>query len=341
MDAMWNIAKDVGWGFLYQIGGVVSYVQDSAASFVDQNTVGGKSQSQSQRSMEDDGQKMKDGGDEKYNETELDNAQNDEMLDSSENSDEIITDSNENDNDEYDNDDKISSPQNNDNIETSQSSSSVSIQRSQPIHSVLESYSSLSSLEADLASIEKEKYIHDFIDMLKKGLYVFAWCNDCSIIKHSSGNGPDSMNSNNQDEISSKKYQLRVLKMVETSNQSANGEITQSFVLNPVESRLEEEGIDIISFPVLDISRVKASRRGIQFMTEGAKFSTDILPPATTMSLSESTTTVTSIVSSEADAQEEAVIREELVAEVVLSDDQDKDILLFGLNIFLSRICEK
>ncbi len=340
-DAMWNIAKDVGWGFLYQVGGVVSYVQDSAASFVDQNTssIGAsnatdKSQHHGRR---ENGRDIENKKLERYHSIDNGKIIGDENTESvgsdvggvngvngaNNDANEKIA-MNEEQSRNYEEDNlpsslSLSSPKNvEDHSLPRPLSSRQSLEKkSQPIHSVLESYSSLSSLEADLALVEKEKYIHDFIDMLKKGLYVFSWCNNSDVINHSSSDSSDSSDrmGMKRDEKASKKYQLRVLKLIESNKSNT----AQSFVLNPVESRLEEEGIDIISFAVSDISGVRESRRGIQFMTKVSTSPEDNAP--STASKGE--------------------LREAVVAEVVLSDDQDKDILLFGLNIFLSKFCEK
>lgn len=340
MGALWNIAKDVGWGVLYQIGGVLSFVQDSASSFVDKNI------SHNDASDEHWNSKKKEGLEAEQSNHDPSQTPPSSLASST-------------------------SPPSNDNAKmlpslTSSSSTSSSsfttqktkpkMKKSQPIHSVLESYSSLSSLESDLAQAEKESYIHDFVDMLKKGLYVFAWCTDSTVIRHSSSmiNGvtiDDTANPKKKNkEQSRRKYQLRVLKLYETSSMNGYNDrqnnddenvIMQSFLLSPVESRLEEEGIDIISFNVSDISGVRESRRGIQFMTKH-HHSSSTADKVAGVDKEDEEEDNDSIISTSPSSKSSIYERkEDLVAEIVLSDDQDKDILLFGLNIFLAKVNEE
>ena len=344
-DAFWNIAKDIGWGILYQVGGIVSFVQDSAASLVENTTsninviVPPRADNSHDHNSYCAGLDNMDDGDGSHVTVRDNNRASEDN-----NGENVVHDYSNNDIDMRSAEEKLNNFDSDNNFQSSsiQSQSndshrhprsspppSKSIRKSQPIHSVLESYSSLSSLEADTALIEKEKYIQDFTCMLKKGLYVFSWCTNSTVINHSSGASSVNITTSKHGERASKKYQLRVFKLVESINRNTSNvkegsnnirDKIQTFVLNPVESMIEEEGIDIFSFAVSDISGVRESRRGIQFMTSVSKLCQDM----------GNTTTNT------VDGN-----REELVAEIVLSDGQDKDILLFGLTIFLSRCSSK
>ena len=338
-DAMWNIAKDVGWGFLYQIGGVVSFVQDSAASFVDENTPSNKSQRNS---------------DNNYIGTD-----DIDIIDEADDTDDAdgygIKDEN--------SDDAVVHPKRNTNFRQPSFSSSIG---SQPSHSVYESFSSLTSLtssvESDLASSEKEAYVSDFLDMLEKGLYVFSWHNNSSIIYQQYNDYDEDVKDNSNSDMSeSKKFRLQIFTFHRGSEESdENGDINDSsyFVFNSVESKPGDEKLDVISFPVSVTTRVQESgTNSIQFVTS-VKLS-DIAPsPIVSMSqsASEPSLTKTSIIGSstssllstvsegrkdsdDVSATKDSTV-EEIVAEIVLSDDQDRNVLLAGLNIFLSRNVE-
>ncbi len=369
-DALWNIAKDIGWGFLYQIGGVVSFVQDSAASFVEENSPSKKSQSQ----------RKNENYDRSSDDNNLDDADVD--VDNNDIGDEYDSNDNDSKNDNV-NDGAVAVPP-----KSFRQPSFPSSIGSQPSHSVYESFSSLTALSAssiesvsDLAvthtvtSSEREAYVADFLDMLEKGLYVFAWHNGSSIIYQQYNDvDVDNANTTSNETHDSKRFRLQIFTFHrgnsrsegeggdnENTNTNKNENGDSYFVFNSVESRPGDENTGAISFPVSATTRVQESgTNGIQFVNSIQLNELNSPPTCTTMSMSQSASepslTKTSIIGSSTSSLVSAVSEgdikhysddasgasrdsmvEEIVAEIVLSDIQDRNILLAGLNIFLSK----
>ena len=394
--AMWNIAKDIGWGFLYQIGGVVSFVQDSAASFVDdRNNNIDDSNGHNDNDIDNNEDSSDDLNDDNTDHntdhnTDDNDSFNDNDEERSEEDDDIIEHMDDDDNDNHNHNETSNNPQ----LPVSSSVTSGGVgtpSKLQPAHSVLDSFSSLASLESldlvDTVSIEeKEAYVADFTLMLEKGLYVFAWYNiDVSILENIKTNSTLSDDINNN---TSKRFKLRVLTLYQgveeqmqenekdRNHDHYNDRMNSYFALSSVESSSEEGQTDIISFPASSITGVRESgTHGIQFLTTSTRepehddefectttptlsISQSTSEPSLTKSalLKSSTSSLLSTVSEgggmceSEDSNGNDMTKDEddddgddcneennvVVAEIVLSDDQDRNILLIGLRIFLS-----
>ena len=313
-----NIAKDIGWGVLYQIGGIVSYVQDTAASLVEDNNNNNNHYQQQPLKKKS------------WNEFNYDENNNNNIYDSNKSL-------------------------------YHQASISSKINQTKPVHSIVESFSSLpSTMDSSLSStsmskhsssstssssyqpqfdsiIEQESYIYDFINMLQKGLYVFAWYSDAKVITLSDRNGnpitkrktegnnnfklrvfalcyPDRENNNINNSCSSNnKVESYVKNHIPTKDDEES-----YFVLGSVESRPGEEGVDIVSFPLRVVTEVKQSSRGIQFLTSSSLLHQDNANVRRNVSKDKNDTIV-----------------DVILAEIVLSDDKDRNILLSGLKALL------
>ena len=418
-SAIWRIAQDVGWGFMYQIGGVVSYVQDKALSLTDpkqrkNHDVSGQKYQNVNSDDDDDDISYESDDDNDSDILAVNHSEKDDTADCNNS----IESSNDNDIiNESDYDVMVNQQQNTLQSMPTASLSSSSITETEgaeinesiispstptqhntasrtpikintsPIHSIKDSFSSLSSFDKYLmesesngtpttttpttatisrtagsngnsydTSVETLEYISDFIKMLQKGLYVFAWHNNSSIIHHTDRHGVllnkgNSITSPPSSSSLRNKFQLRVFsfhsnKMKNAINDNSSCdekkqiyfqlEEDAQFVLSCVESKSDEDDADIVSFPVSEIFAVQQSTRGIQFLTKSS--STTFLSNTKNSQRSRVRGSSSTKPLSPVDErrQELKIVDGVVVAEIVLSDDNDLNILLFGLKTLLS-----
>jgi hypothetical protein len=214
--------------------------------------------------------------------------------------------------------------------------------------------SSPSNIETEMeTTTESETYVKEFINMLKKDLYVFA-----SVVPSDS----NAILLKQKDSLSTKKLKLYIFTVLyqslvgngqknEYSDEKKENEPTSivdemtieqimtcdtddidashvRFVFTLPESRKKDLNSNHIndkndgndndtqndgfSFPLSAISSIQESTTGIQFLSNASSLSSS--------------------------SSEERCDEEDVIAEIVLSDDEDRNILLFGLNNLLSSV---
>ena len=152
-------------------------------------------------------------------------------------------------------------------------SSSESLLARKPSHSVLESLSSFSSIEdlnqrhADQATKEeREIYMNDFVAMLREGLYVFAAYDGG---RSSNARSRTRAGQSDRNESEKKRFRLRVFFYQDhDSMQQDDNDVSEKdlyFVLHPVEGGNRDD-IEII--PIDEIKDIRRSgTNGIEFIT--------------------------------------------------------------------------
>ncbi len=449
-NSLWNIMQDVGWGVLYQIGGVVSFVQDYTSSTFSTTNSSNVSVNVSATAITNDS----------------DYSDKDGVQNNNHDSTSIKS--------------PISKNTKKPKLQQIPSISASKINhKTRPVHSVMESFSSLSSIDTTCTSTtatttstttsttstkstksslsssstisntttqhsnnsktttisssptrmmnsnnsnkspsstsfsEQQSYIHDFLTMLQKGLYVFAWHGNSHLITLTDRNG-NAIHDDNENTTSIDRFRLRVFTFIQDDGEDGEEEVEEEddnnnndrkqedrssdsnnnndddddddtnmnknngqknenrrisyhdsyyqnghFVLSSVESRPDEEGIDIVSFPIHVVTEIKESSRGIQFLSSKNKImeqeehasvvdcddhrsaatvttSTTRLEKTTTIP-TKSTTSPPKSSSSPSSSRSPPHHKNNdiLLAEIVLSDDKDRNILLFGLRTIL------
>lgn len=302
---MWNIAKDIGWSTLSQIGEIVSFVKGEMKyeDITRIDTMGATPTQKRNAFSKKDTEAMR------------------------------------------------------------KESSSESLLARKPSHSVLESLSSFSSIEdlnqsqhADQATKEeREVYTNDFVAMLREGLYVFA-----------AYDGRRSSNVRSQTrtkQSSEKRFCLRVFFYQDhDSMQQDDNDVSEKdpyFVLHPVEGGNQDD-IEIIPLDEIKDIRRSAGTNGIEFITyssvlSASSHSSDEDDGMIDRSESEASLVRTaSMVSAgftpsipegeeikhvaTADTDDSSE-RSFVMAEIVLSNVQDRETLLQGLKTCFPGFC--
>ena len=206
--------------------------------------------------------------------------------------------------------------------------SSESLLSRKPSHSVLDSLSSFSSVESISDVIEREAYIADFVSMLKEGLYVFASAADSA------------------EEESSKRFRLRVF-FYECDDEDSD----PYFVLHPVENNAENSHDDIEIISIADVGEIRQSgTNGIEFIaaTESSSSLGNVnmahseSEPSLIQTVSMKSVSSTPSIPEEEEVNGKGVVRSERVlAEIILSNVEDRETLFQGLNVCFSEFCQR
>jgi len=291
-DAAYNIMKEIGWGVLTQIGEIVAHVQDSIHK---KNSTATQSSNKATSSPSAD-QHDRDEHDDDDDQDQIlqkspskDSTQLSSFSSSSLNS--LKDHSHRKEEDEQ---------------QEQQTISNASEHQQHQHDKNFNSFSSNSLASMDSTSnLKQQNYIDDFKNMLKQGLFVFAWYNPSFV---NNGNGEQ------YDSTETKHFKLRIFTFQDserTNDDDDDDEIDDdeipSFVLNPVDASKHEhqnrKQSDAILIPITHISHIKGSGgNGIQFLALD-----------------------------DDEYDEDSDVQSSAIAEIELAEGDDRDTLLDGL----------
>ncbi len=201
--------------------------------------------------------------------------------------------------------------------------SSESLLTRKPSHSVMEGMSSFSSVEAISDVVEREVYAVEFISMLKEGLYVFA-----------AHDGPVAKRTVEEfDSSSSKRFRLRIFfyESDDEGDVSNDHEPDPYFVLHPVDANAENVQNDIEIISLADVKDIRqCGTNGIALIGHSEVSSKDLISAPTAAAIPEDTEII----------QSGLTARDTVLAEIVLSNVDDRETLFQGMKFCFRSIGE-